>query len=223
MQVMVSGKQMSVGEALRTRITDSLIGSIGKYFERGGNADVVVSPDGHGMRVDCRVVLASGQFLESHGFGGDAHAAFDEALAKIETRIRRYKRRLKNHHANGRDAETLNAAAAETASFMVLRSPEHEDGDAGNWDELVDQGLVMHEPPSGVIIAETDVEVKTMTVSMAVMDLDLSGAPTIVFRNAAHGGVSVVYRRQDGNVGWIDPERTRTNDTTVQRSSASAA
>lgn len=207
MQVLVSGKQMSVGEALRTRITDALIASIGKYFDRGGNADVVVSPDGHLMRVDCRVVLASGQFLESHGSGGDAHSAFDEALAKIETRIRRYKRRLKNHHANGREADLLNGAAAETASFMVLSDPDEEEGSA--WDDPVEQGLVMNEPPSGVIIAETEAEVKTMTVSMAVMDLDLSGAPTIVFRNAAHGGVSVVYRRPDGNIGWIDPERTR--------------
>ena len=70
---------------------------IGKYFERGGDADVVLSRDGHGFRIECLVTLASGQQLQSHGLGADAHAAFGQALAKIETRIRRYKRRLKSH------------------------------------------------------------------------------------------------------------------------------
>src|SRR5688572_22293080 len=86
MQVQVTGKQLDVGDALRARITDDLITSIGKYFERGGDADVVVSQDGHDFRVDCRVLLASGQYLESHGSGGDAHSAFDVALEKIQAR-----------------------------------------------------------------------------------------------------------------------------------------
>jgi len=202
MQVQVTGKQLDVGDALRARITDDLTTSIGKYFERGGNAEVVVSQDGHDFRVDCRVVLASGQFLENHGFGGDAHGAFDVALNKIEVRIRRYKRRLKNHHAGPREP-------AETAPAFVLRAPEDEEDHDGGWDDLAEQGLVSHEPPKGVVIAETQAEVKTMTVSMAVMELDLTGSQTIVFRNAAHGGVSVVYRRPDGNIGWVDPERTR--------------
>src|ERR1700761_2324062 len=97
MQVQVSGKHVNVGEALRSRVADELSSSIGKYFERGGDAEVVVSRDGHSFRVDCVVALASGQRLLSHGLGGDAHAAFGAALAKIETRIRRYKRRLKSH------------------------------------------------------------------------------------------------------------------------------
>ncbi len=129
MRVQVSGKHVAVGEALRTRIGDDLTGAIGKYFERGGDADVVVSRDGHGFRVDCNLTLATGQALRSHGLGGDAHAAFSQALAKAESR--------------------------------------------------------------------------------AVMDLDLTDSQAIVFRNAAHGGLSVVYRRADGNIGWVDPERTR--------------
>jgi ribosomal subunit interface protein len=197
MQVQVSGKHVDVGEALRTRVDDELKSSIGKYFERGGDAEVVVARDGHGFRVDCAVTLASGQSLQSHGLGGDAHSAFGAALAKIETRIRRYKRRLKSHTV------AASAKAAETASLYVLRAPEG-DSDEDLWD--ADNG---HVPPAAMVVAETVAALKTMTVSMAVMDLDLTESQTIVFRNAAHGGLSVVYRRPDGNIGWIDPERTK--------------
>lgn len=196
MQVMISGKHVNVGEALRTRVTDDLLASIGKYFERGGDAEVVVARDGHGFRVDCVVALASGQRLLSHGLGGDAHAAFSAALTKIETRIRRYKRRLKSH------AVAAGAKAAETASLMVLRAPDAEDED-DDWDVGEDSGA-----PAAMVIAELLEPLRTMTVSMAVMEMDLTESQTIVFRNAAHGGLSVVYRRPDGNIGWIDPERT---------------
>ncbi|MDR3512235.1 MAG: ribosome-associated translation inhibitor RaiA [Caulobacteraceae bacterium] len=197
MQVQVSGKHVNVGEALRSRVTDDLMASIGKYFERGGDAEVVVSRDGHGFRVDCVVALASGQRLLSHGLGGDAHGAFSAALAKIESRIRRYKRRLKSHSV------AANAKAAETASLMVLRAPEAAD-EADDWDDEAED----HGAPAAMIIAETLEPLRTMTVSMAVMEMDLTESQTIVFRNAAHGGLSVVYRRPDGNIGWIDPERT---------------
>jgi ribosomal subunit interface protein len=195
---------MDVGDALRTRISDEITASIGKYFERGGDADVVVSKDGgHGNRVDCTVTLASGQRLQSHGLGGDAHASFSAALSKIETRIRRYKRRLKSH-TNAQEAK-----AAESASLWVLRAPDDDDADDG-WD-----GVDSNAPPAAMIIAETEAALKTMTVSMAVMELDLIEAQAIVFRNAAHGGLSVVYRRPDGNIGWVDPERIKTASATV--------
>jgi len=128
MQVLVSGKHVDVGEALRVRVTDELTGSIGKYFERGGDADVVVSRQGHSFRVDCAVKLASGQALQSHGVSGDAHGAFDAALSKIETRIRRYKRRLKSHSI------AANARQAETASYFVIRAPEGEEDT--EWDDV---------------------------------------------------------------------------------------
>lgn len=195
MQVQVSGKHVNVGQALRTRVTDDLTASIGKYFERGGDAEVVVAKDGHGFRVDCVVALASGQRLLSHGLGGDAHGAFAVALAKIESRIRRYKHRLKSHSV------AASAKAAETASLMVLRAPDLVDDE--DWDETEEHGA-----PAAMVIAETLEPLRTMTVSMAVMELDLTESQTIVFRNAAHGGLSVVYRRPDGNIGWIDPERT---------------
>jgi len=122
------------------------------------------------------------------------------ALGKIETRVRRYKRRLKSHSV------AASAKAAETAAYFVIRAPEDEDDEI--WDEP-DALPVGPAVPSGLVIAETEKEIRTMTVSQAVLDLDLTESQTIVFRNAAHGGLSVVYRRPDGNIGWIDPERTK--------------
>jgi len=205
MQIQVSGKHLAVGDALRSRITDELNSGIERYFERGGmNADVVVSKNGHNFSVDCVVRLASGQQLDASGSGPDAHAAFDAALGKIEVRVRRYKRRLKNHHRLEGGARE----AAETAPAFVLRAPEADSADAV-WDDLDESGLASAEPPTGVVIAEDLEPLRTMTVSMAVLELDLTESQTIVFRNAAHGGLSVVYRRPDGNIGWIDPERTK--------------
>ena len=196
MSVQVSGKHVNVGDALRQRISDELVGAIGKYFERGGDADVAVGKEGHNFCVDILVRLASGQKLESRGLGGDAHAGFDTALAKLETRVRRYKRRLKNHHLHpGGKAMT-----AELATYVVLRADgEIEDVDGEDED--------ISGAPTAMVIAEMETQVKTMPVSMAVMELDLSDAPLLLFRNAGHGGLSVVYRRKDGNIGWIDPER----------------
>lgn len=199
LQVHVSGKHVDVGEALRSRVADEITTSISKYFERGGDADVVVSREGHSFRVDCSVTLASGQQLNSQGLGGDAHTAFDDALGKIETRVRRYKRRLKSH------SQAANAKRQETASLYILRAPADEED--GAWEEAAHADK--DDAPSAMVIAETEAAIKTMTVSMAVMELDLTESQTIVFRNAAHGGLSVVYRRPDGNIGWIDPERTR--------------
>lgn len=204
MQVQVSGKHVAVGDALRERVTDEITSSIGKYFDRGGDAEVVVSKEGHSFRVDCGVTLASGQALQSHGLGNDAHAAFDAALAKIETRVRRYKRRLKSHSA------AATAKAAETAAYYTLRAPDDDEdaqtGDIEGWESDSEHPAGA---PAGMVIAESLAEVKTMTVSMAVMELDLTESQTIVFRNVAHGGLAVVYRRPDGNIGWIDPERTK--------------
>lgn len=196
MQVQVTGKHVDVGEALRTRVSDEVSSSIGKYFEReGGGADVVVSREGHNFKVDCAVTLASGQQLTTQGIGGDAHLAFDAALQKMQKRIRRYKNRLKDHHIQAQ------ARQAETAAYFIIQAPDDDDE---SLDEDVGDGF-----PEPMVIAETEKTIGTMTVSMAVMQLDLTESQTIVFRNAAHDGLSVVYRRPDGNIGWIDPERTK--------------
>ena len=201
MQVQVTGKHVDVGEALRSRVADELSTSIEKYFERGGGADVVVSREGNSFKVDCAVTLASGQQLTTHGVGGDAHMAFDVALEKMTKRIRRYKRRLKDHHPQAV------AKQAESAAYFVLQPLDLDDEEEDESDEAGGQSF-----PEPMVIAETEKPVRTMTVSGAVMELDLTEAQTIVFRNAAHGGLSVVYRRPDGNIGWIDPERTRNGD-----------
>jgi ribosomal subunit interface protein len=199
MQVQVTGKQVDVGEALRARVADELSSSIGKFFDRGGGADVVVSREGHAFKVDCAVTLASGQQLTTHGLGGDAYMAVGAAVAKMEKRIRRYNRRLKDHHLQAL------AKQQETAAYFVLQPTDFEEDD----EDVGLDGESAGAFPEPMIIAETETPIRTMTVSMAVMQLDLTEAQAIVFRNAAHDGLSVVYRRADGNIGWIDPERTK--------------
>src|SRR3954463_10598458 len=153
MQVQVTGKHVDVGEALRSRVSDELSTSIGKYFDRGGGADVVVSREGQSFKVDCAVTLATGQQLTTHGMGNDAHVAFDAALEKLSKRIRRYKNRLKSHHG-----QQL-AKQAENAAYYVLAASETEEGD--------DEEGAEHVFPEPMVIAETEKPVRTMTVSMA--------------------------------------------------------
>lgn len=200
MRIQVAGRQMEVGEALRTRIEDELATGVGKYFSRATDAVVTVGKNGGaGIDVDCTVHLSSGISLQAEGHGGDAHSAFGDALGKLEKRVRRYKRRLRNHHA-----DTKNPLPAEAASAYVL-APLAEESDA---EEDLNGSA-----DAPLVIAETTVHVRTMPVSMAVMQLDLSEHPVVMFRNAANGALNVVYRRKDGNVGWIDPERVKANGT----------
>lgn len=208
MDVQVTGKNMNVGEALRGRIASELETGVEKFFERGGSANVTVMSDGAGYRVDTTVNLASGQQLIGHGSGGDAHAAFSDALTKIEKRVRRYKRRLRNHKSPG--VKGFNPGPEETVPLVVLAAPDEGDDDdfyAAEFD-----GVVSGEPQP-VIVAESEAPLPTLTVAMAVLELDLRGYPVVPFRNASSGAASIVYRRPDGNVGWIDLDaRTRKGD-----------
>lgn len=208
MQVHVSGKQVDVGDALRSRITDELSQGIEKYFERGAiSADVVVSKEGRTFRVDAVVNLASGEQVVSHSLGDDAHGAVDGLLDKVEKRVRRYKRRLKERDARPVMGPEATEMAFEQVPLTILRNPDEVEDEAFGEAGRPDEG-----PPAAMVIAETERRVRTMTVGMAVLELDLTDYPVVVFRNAAHGGISVVYRRPDGNVGWIDPERTRSGN-----------
>jgi ribosomal subunit interface protein len=196
MKIQVNGKHVDVGDALRERISTELSTRIAKYFERGGDAEVMISKEGHMFKADCLVKLKSTQTLVAQGTGADAHAAFDDVLAHIEARIRRYKRRLKNHHA-----PVKFDAIPEFAPVTVLKSYDDHDDEA--FDAAEESG-----PLQPIVIAETQSPIKTMTVSAAVLEMDMSNYPVILFRNAGHGGLSVVYRRPDGHIGWIDPQRT---------------
>jgi ribosomal subunit interface protein len=193
MHVQVAGRHMDVGDALRTRITEELTDKVSQYLSRATDAQVTVSKVRVGCEVDCVVHFSSGITLEAEGRGDDAHLAFDQALDKIAKRVRRYKRRLKNHHADNKPP-----LPAEDALAYVL-APLDEAGD--------DDVAMPAERETGapLVIAETTASVRTMPVAMAVMQLDLMEEPALLFRNAANGGLNLVYRRADGNIGWVDP------------------
>lgn len=197
MRVQVAGRQMDVGEALRTRIESELSSGVGKYFSRATDAVVTVGRAGIGVEVDCAVHLSSGISLQAAGQGGDAHSAFTDAMEKLEKRVRRYKRRLKNHHADNKSP----LPAEDAASYVLAPLRDEADADAGD--------ASAEEEAAPLVIAETTVPLRTMTVSTAVMQLDLFEAPALMFRNAANGALNMVYRRKDGNIGWIDPERVQ--------------
>ena len=194
MDVLVSGKNVDLGEALRSRIVDELTQHIGKYFDRG-ETEVIVRREGHTYYVDGTIRLHSGASMHIQGAGADAHAAFDAALQKADKRMRRYKRRLKDHHPAQK--------AAETARVVVYQPSLTDDDDDAD-TEGADDAEIQDQP---MVVAESVAPVRTMTVGMAVLELEVSSYPVLLFRNVAHGGISVVYRRPDGNIGWIDPER----------------
>jgi ribosomal subunit interface protein len=190
MDIQVSGKNMDLGEALQNHVSDRLTDGVTKYFGRNAEAIVTFAKERHVVECEMTAHLASGVFLAAHGEAGDAYGAFDDALEKLEKRVRRYKRRLKNHHGNGK------ALPAETAAYYLLAPLGSEDDE----DEAALAG-----DPTPVVVAESQTSVREMTVGAAVMQLDLADSPAIVFKNAAHGRLNVVYRRRDGHIGWIDP------------------
>jgi ribosomal subunit interface protein len=189
LQVQIAGKKIEIGAALQERISLGLEERVSKYFDRTGEAVVTVSKPGWAFNVDCSVHLPSGITLQAHGEGDDPYAAFEQLLDKIEKRVRRYKNRLRNHRA--KDPLPMEIGAER----IILVQPESEDGD--------DSGMDEGDAPA--IVAESDTSIRTMTVSMAVMQLELAENPALMFRNAAHGGLNMVFRRSDGNVGWVDP------------------
>ncbi len=190
MDIQVSGKNMDLGDALQSHVADKVGDGVRKFFDRGAEVTVTFARERHLIECDVTAHLASGVFLAAHGEGGDAYGAFEESLEKLEKRIRRYKRRLKNHHANGKEP-----LPAEKASYYLLQPLPEEDDDTPA-DEA---------DPDPVIVAESQTALREMTVGAAVMQLDLAEQPAIVFKNAAHGRINVVYRRRDGHIGWIDP------------------
>lgn len=192
MQVQIAGKKIEVGAALQERISFGLESRVSKYFNKTGEAFVTVSKPGWAFYVDCSIHLPSGVTLQAHGEGDDGYQAFEMALEKIEKRVRRYKNRLRNHRAKD------NATVESAFERIIVPLEDTVDGDDNAAMES-DAG------DSPVIVAESDTRIQTMTVSMAVMQLELADSPAVMFRNAVHGRLNMVYRRADGNVGWVDP------------------
>jgi ribosomal subunit interface protein len=196
LQVQIAGKKIEVGAALQERISFGLENRVSKYFNRTGEAFVTVSKPGWAFYCDCSIHLPSGVTLQAHGEGDDGYQAFEMALDKIEKRVRRYKNRLRDHRA----ATNGNGALPEIAAERIIL-PRDETDEPDSVESVVD-GAAGDSP---AIVAESDTKIRTMTVSMAVMQLELADSPAVMFRNAAHGRLNMVYRRPDGNVGWVDP------------------
>lgn len=187
----VSGKNIDVGEALRARIGDRIVEALSKYFDRGYSGHVTIGKEGFGFRTECAIHLDSGITLHSEGMAADAYASADQAAQRIERRLRRYHGRLKDRQATRADGAALDTIPVDAASYIIA-APEHDS----------DEEVTEFAP---VIIAESTTALKRLSVSEAVMELDMTGAPVVVFRHAGHGRVNLVYRRADGHIGWIDP------------------
>jgi ribosomal subunit interface protein len=187
----VSGKNLDIGDALRGRVNQRIAEATAKYFDGGYSGHVTIGRDGFGFRTDCVVYLDSGIVLEADAIAGDAYSSADQAAQRIEKRLRRYKRRLKDHQAGRANGDSADQTMMAAPSY-VIEAPE----------QSTDDEIAEYNP---VIIAESTTTLNRMSVSDAVLQLDLTGAAVVVFRHAGHGRVNLVYRRADGHIGWIDP------------------
>lgn len=194
MKIQITGKHMDLGDALRGRIETGLEAAVTKYFDRPSEGQVRVSKDGYLTAVDCSVYLPSGIVLQAHGTAEEPYAALENALEKMEKRVRRYKRRLKDHHRPDRTP-----MPSESLPAYLLQSQD-EDSDTAAETAEDDQSL---------IIAETAESLRTMSVAEAVMQLELGESPIVFFKHASLLRLNLVYRRSDGHIGWVDPAADR--------------
>lgn len=187
MKIQITGRNFDVGDALRDYARERLERVAEKYFSTAHSGQFTLTREAGAFKADCLVHIGTGIELKVEARAGDPHAAVDEAIGKLEKRLRRYKRRLRNHHAERSEP----ARRFDVASY-VIRPTDEESGEAGDL--------------SPVIVAESQTAIQELTVGEAVMQLDISEQPFLVFRNGGLGRINVVYRREDGNIGWIDPE-----------------
>lgn len=191
MNLTVKGKHIDVGDALRSHVEEQLTAVTEKYFSNPIDATVLFAHEAHLYRADISVRIGRGIMLQSSAEATDIYPCFEAACEKVGKRLRRYKRRLRDHHMN----EAIAAAAEQVpARQYVIES------DVATLDGEEDSGA---EP---VIVAEMDTTIETMSVAEAVMRMDLAELPALMFRSGAHGGLNMIYRRPDGHVGWIDPK-----------------
>lgn len=191
MRIQVSGKQIDVGDALRSHVDDRLAEAIGKYFDRPVEGLVTFSKDRHEFVCDLFVHLPTGLTVQAKAKADEIYAAFERAIERMDKQLRRYKRRLRDHHRNRPEIESAGAA-----SYILAGAQDHDEADEP-------------ETLQPVVIAEMETRVPHLSVGEAVMHMELSGVQVLVFHNDAHGGVNVVYLREDGNIGWIDPKNAR--------------
>ena len=194
MRVIVSGRHIDVGAALRQHAEAAIAAAVAKYFDRAQEGHVTFGKRGAFFHADLTVHVGRGIDAQASAEADDAYRAFDVALEHLTKRLRRNKRRLRDHHN-----DKARQIEAEAARYAVLRGPEHEE----------DAAEEAPGPAEPVVVAETQAEIATLSVSQAVLRLDLSGAPALLFRNAAHGGYNMIYRRNDGHIGWVDPRNAR--------------
>lgn len=197
MRIRVSGKDIDIGESLQTHVNQGLGETLAKYAGRPTDATATFSRDGHLFCCEIFVHLSTGLVVQANGGAGDVYAGFEIAREKVAKQLRRHKRRLKDHHKDrATPVDTVPAG-----SFVL--APFNEDDSGDDLDEAADEmdGVA----PGPTIIAETELRVPSLSVGEAVMQMELAHAPVLVFRNEKGGAINVVYRREDGNIGWIDP------------------
>jgi ribosomal subunit interface protein len=207
MKLTITGKHIDLGDALRSHVGETLEQVTGKYFNGAIDAAVAFSRVSHLFRADLSVHVSRNILMQSSGEAGDPYVAFDQAADRLAKRLRRHKRRLSDHHRDAPSEPALPAQAyilemggeepAEALEPVAEAEPSGADGDGA-----------AAEGDQPVVIAEMTTPIDMLTVSQAVMRLDLGDLPALMFRNPAHGGLNMVYRRADGNVGWVDPQGT---------------
>lgn len=190
MQLRVSGKNMDIGDALRQRVEDRLETALEKYFDDRCTGHTTISKNGVRFHTECVIHLPTGIILEASAESHDANSAFDNAAEKLDKRLRRYKRRLKDHHGRA------NQRSPHAATAYVLSAPAEEE---------VDDEPSATDDHAAMVIAERQATIPWLSVAEAAIALDLSEAPALVFKHAASERINVVYRRPDGNIGWVDP------------------
>lgn len=193
MKPIIQGKQMDVGDALRTHVTEKIDETKSKYFNKIIEPSVTFSREGHGHGLyRCRISFRVGKnvHIVAEALEGEPYLAFNEANEKLGKQLRRYKNRLRDH--NERQEAAVQVESLKVPDYTLAAHAEEEtEDDASQGDP--------------VVIADMTTEIETLTVSEAVMRMDLAGRDMFLFRNGGHGELNVVYRRPDGNIGWIDP------------------
>jgi len=195
MQLTVTGKQTDIGDALRRHVESSLGSILEKYFKTAIEAHVVLSKEAHLSRAEISIHIGRGIVVNARAATSEAYMAFDAAAERLAKQLRRYKRRLRDHHAKAREL----AGASERAMDYVLAPIGEEET---NGEDAETDGA----NGAPAVIAEMSTELPSLTVGEAAMRMDLAEAPVLLFRNRSHGELNLVYRRVDGNIGWIDPE-----------------